>query len=468
MTWHASLAVAILSGVLVPMILGLGRNMWYFGPIPRALSRTIRRPTYLSAVLAESQRADIVTLDVLAPRLQTASSSSIIKDIQVSWKRINDRGRVRVLTLDSDACIEGGAELLSNDIEVRVARRDLGAESLSFHLFETGRPTVISSAIVNRHEDGVDQPALLHGQATTAVFRTHFETLWERAQPLESVIAERILSGTGGDLTLPGVLRSLGQATVRLKLDSLCVEKLLPHLAFHHTCPVVFILGLPGAGKSFVRRCLIQQLADLRIGSNWDTDYRYAYNALLRSLLKLEPARASGFKAFDGGAFIVRDESVLEPALRALALAVHDKAQSSEVTLVEFARSDLVNALRFFEEANLRAEIIYVSAPPELRETRLSRRVNPPVTGVIEGGVNIGVSDDHLLPPAAQHSLYSTDGLQELKASLRWKDHLFEIDNSLDDDGSSVDAQLREFTEYVVAKYRRVKRPRSIGQQFAS
>ena len=102
----------------------------------------MRRPAYLSTVLAESRREDIVTLDVLAPRLQTASSGPLIEDIQVSWKRINDRGRVRVLTLDSDACIEGGAELLRGDIEVRVARRDLGAESLSFHLFETGRPEI--------------------------------------------------------------------------------------------------------------------------------------------------------------------------------------------------------------------------------------------------------------------------------------------------------------------------------------
>jgi hypothetical protein len=139
MSWQASLGVAIASGVLVPLILWIGKSMWSGGPIPRALSRTVRRPTYLSAVLAESRRADVVTLDVLAPRLQTASSSQLIRDIQVSWKCINDRGRVRVLTLDSDACIEGGAELLRNDIEVRVARRDLGAESLSFHIFETGR-----------------------------------------------------------------------------------------------------------------------------------------------------------------------------------------------------------------------------------------------------------------------------------------------------------------------------------------
>ena len=109
-----------------------------------------------------------------------------------------------------------------------------------------------------------------------------------------------------------------------------------------------------------------------------------------------------------------------------------------------------------------------MSAPAELRTDRLQRRVKPPVTGVIGQAVNVAISDNHELPGTAQHSLYSTDGFQELKASPRWKDHLFEIDNSVDDDGSSVDAQIRQFTEYVVAKYRRGKTPRSIGQQLAS
>ncbi len=467
MSWQGSLAVAILSGVLVPVILALGRNMWHFGPIPRALSRTVRRPTYLSAVLAASNREETVTLDVLAPRLLTANSGATIRKIQVAWKHVNERGRVRVLTLDSDACIEAGAELLKNDIEVRVARRDIGTESLSFHLFETA-PAVTASAIVNHHERGLDQPVLLRGEATTAVFRAHFETLWEKAHPLESVITERILSGTDGNYDLPVVLRSLSQATVRLKLDPLCVEKVLPHLAFQHTCPVVFIVGQPGAGKSFVRRRLAQQLEALHIGSCSLTDYVYAYRDHLHSLLKLEPARAPGFKAFDGGAFIVRDESVLAPALRALALAVRDRAQNSEVTLVEFARSDLVSALRVFDEADLRSEVIYVSASGQLRGDRLRRRVSPPVTYISGECVNVRLSDNHLLPSNAERSLYSADGFQQLKVASRWKDHIFEIDNSFDDDGSRVDAQLREFTEYVVSRYRAKKPLWGSGQQLAS
>src|SRR5205085_12571673 len=61
MSWQASLAVALLSGVLVPVLLVLGRGIWHFGPIPKALSHTVRRPRYLSAVLAGSRRGDTIT-----------------------------------------------------------------------------------------------------------------------------------------------------------------------------------------------------------------------------------------------------------------------------------------------------------------------------------------------------------------------------------------------------------------------
>jgi hypothetical protein len=73
-----------------------------------------------------------------------------------------------------------------------------------------------------------------------------------------------------------------------------------------------------------------------------------------------------------------------------------------------------------------------------------------------------------LLPSNAERSLYSADGFQQLKAAPRWKDHIFEIDNSFDDDGSRVDAQLREFTEYVVSRYRANKPLWGSGQQLAS
>ncbi len=63
---------------------------------------------------------------------------------------------------------------------------------------------------------------------------------------LESVITERILSGADSSLSLPSVLRSLREAAMRLNLDPVFVEKILPHLAFQHTCPVMFIMGQPG------------------------------------------------------------------------------------------------------------------------------------------------------------------------------------------------------------------------------
>ena len=138
------------------------------------------------------------------------------------------------------------------------------------------------------------------------------------------------------------------------------------------------------------------------------------------------------------------------------------------MALVEFARSDLVSALRVFDEADLRSQVIHVSAPDQLRAERLRRRVAPPMTYVSEQSINVEISDNHLLPSTAERSLYSLDGLQALKATPRWRGQIFEIDNSVDDDGSSVEAQLHEFTDHVVAHYRKNQLPHSSSQHLAS
>ena len=457
MSWQESLGLGVASGVLIQLIAQLivdvSRRLRRPERIPAALSRRVRRSRYLSAVLEESERQDTATLDVLAPRLLAAKGDATIRRIQRAWERINAREKVRVITLDDGECIQGGAELLKDDIEVRVARRDLSSESLSFHLFEAAPPGR-ATAIVNHRDGEQDRPVSLHGTAPTLVFRTHFEKLWERARPLESLIAQRVTAEAGPNCTRDAVLRSLNQAWAGLDLDPRCVERILPHLAFRHCSSVIFILGQPGAGKSYVRRHLARRLHGMRIESHSLTDYVFAYRDHLRAALKLDPARTTGFRAFDGGAFTVRDESILRPALSALAGAVRESVQENDVTLVEFARSDLVGALRVLDAANFPAQIIYVSSSPELRGERLRRRAVPPEDDIGGQSISIRLSDNHLLPSVAERTLYSLDGLHELKSAPRWRHHIFEIDNNVDDDGARVAAQLEEFTDRIVARYR--------------
>jgi hypothetical protein len=448
-TWPQTLLLSVAGGVLVAAILSVARVIWSRRRIPTALSRAVRRKTYLGAVLGESKRDHFGVLDLLAPRLTRAAGNQMIADIQTAWKQINDRGHVRVLTLDSRECLEGGLELLRDGIEVRVARRDLDSEDLSYHVFGTSGSA--ETAIVNHHDGNIDRPVRLNGQDPIKVFRKHFETIWQVASPLEAVIAEKIIENAHGSGEPAGILQVLKDTALKLEP---CLDKVLPHLAFRNSSSVIFIVGLPGSGKSYVRHLLTERLALMGIKSREETDYLYAFRDFLHSLIKLEPCRVDGFEAYPGGAFAVRDEAALKPALQALEGAVRYSLKESEVTVAEFARSDLVAALDQFDDIRSRCRIIYVHAPPELRSARLSKRVEPPELSIDGRSVTVTPSDNHLLPSTAMQSLYATDDVERLEKSPRWRGQILRIDNDVDDGGANIKASINIFVDDVISLYR--------------
>jgi dephospho-CoA kinase len=442
---------SVVSGVLVALVLGAARLLWHRRRVPTALSRRVRRGSYLRTVLAESRRATVRRLDVLAPRLTPAKGDEIITRIQSAWADINRRGEVRVLTLESDDSLQAGAELLRNDVEVQVARRDLDSESLTFHLFESADPAGWQ-AIINHHHGGADKPNRIVGAAPVVPFRSHFDKQWRDSRPLESVIAEMILGRSADHRDVEAVLGSLAQARATLSLDAHSTRSILPHLAFRNSGAVVFILGQPGAGKSYVRCLLAEQLRTMRMDCEAITDYPYAYLDHVRTSLRFTSQARKSYQAYEGGAFIAKDEAALAPALRALAGAVRDSAQAHDVTLVEFARPDLRSALEEFENVRTRAQVIHVSAPADLRLSRLSNRVVPPEASVSGEVVTLRLSDNHLLPAPAQQALYALDGIESLRESSRWRGRIFEIDNGCDGAGH-VETDLDEFIRKIVDPY---------------
>jgi hypothetical protein len=82
----------------------------------------------------------------------------------------------------------------------------------------------------------------------------------------------------------------------------------------------VFVLGLPGAGKSYIRARLLDRLSAMRIESESLSDYPYGYLDLLRALLRVHPPAVNGFRASDGGAFTVTRECPNRRADPAVAL----------------------------------------------------------------------------------------------------------------------------------------------------
>ena len=356
-----------------------------------------------------------------------------------------------MLTLDSDDCLQAGAELISRGIEVRVARRDLDSESLTFHLFDTAEPARVS-AIVNRHHHGADKPGRITGAETVQPFRAHFEGQWAAARPLESVLAEKILPRSGAHVGAEEALRSFSRASAKLSLDTRSAENIRPHLAFRDSGRVVFIVGQPGAGKSYIRSKLAARLRSMRLECQSLTDYPYAYLDLLRTVLRIDQPSRNGYKAYDGGAFIAKDEATLAPALRTLERAVRESLQDYEVTLVEFARAELVAALREFESVRCRSQVIHVSAPAGLRLARLSNRAMPPEINVVLDTITLNLSDNHLLPSLAEQTLYATDRIDVLKASPQWRNRIFEIDNGTDGE-TRIESILDQFIQKVLNPY---------------
>jgi hypothetical protein len=454
MGWRESLWVAVASGVLVPAILGGVRFAWNRRRVPTLLARAVRRKNYLGVVLSESRGRDLTTLDVLAPRLTSAGANETLLQIQASWEKISERGRVRVLTLDSEECLRGGAEL-ADGIEVRIGRRDLGSEGLSYHLF--GVPARAEyTAIVNHHrqDSTVDRPVRVGGSALAQVLRDHFELVWSAGKPLESVLAERAIDTVGPTAEPSDVLRRMTDVRARLSLNSRTYGRMFAHVAFRHGSSVVFVVGLPGAGKSLVRRRLATRLRAMGIEPGELSDYPYAYRDFLHGRLLLQPPRGTGFEPYEGGAFTVDEETALMPALQSLSRAVRESTKEHQVTVVEFARTDLVTAFQEFDELRHQSRVIHVEASASLRADRLNRRAEPPDITVDNQSLLLKVSDNHALPSAVNDGLYRADDIDRLAASPRWRNRVFRIDNSVDDGGARVDARLQSFIEAILDSYR--------------
>jgi dephospho-CoA kinase len=331
----------------------------------------------------------------------------------------------------------------------------MGTEDLSFHLFHARTcPRVIVNFHDERHGKPRDRPIQLNGSAPAQPYRERFDTVWNAASPLETVIARKIIAKAGRSSDCKILWQALNETCALLGLDDGAVDKVLPHLAFGNSCSMIFILGLPGAGKSLARECLTQKLKAMGVETRELSDYVYAFRDHLHGLMKLEPARGTGFEARTGGAFAVSDERALQPALNALTQAAAGSLSDSEVVLVEFARTDIVAALEEFGDIGNRCRVIYIQAPAQLRSARLSSRHEPPGSSTDGRTVTFTPSDNHMLPSNVERSIYPADNINRLMISPRWRDLIFWIENDIDDGGCKINASLDQFVEKVVSSYR--------------
>lgn len=450
LSWDVELLISVVAGVSVAAIVAAARAVWVRRRVPKALSQAVIRKRYVEEILAQSTKKTVTSLDVLSPRFAPRFDDSQITSLQDAWAAIQARGRVRVIIGNADAAITGGAELVGRDIEVRISP-SFSTENLSYHIFGGEN---IAATIVNQQEDDKVQPALLDGVGPLDVFRHHFAATWEASAPVESVIAEQAILRAGLGANASAVIQALRDRALLYRLDDGVRATVAKHAAFRHSSSIIFIVGLPGSGKSFTRRQLAKQLRSLRIQTQELTDYVFAYRDFLHGSIKLAPPRGMGFEPDQAGAFMVSEENYLQPALKSLASRVMYGVTSQEVTLVEFARSDILAALQEFgEESILRSQIVYVEAPPHLREERLRRRARPPELAVSSAvTITVTVSDDHRLPSAVQTSIYGLDDIIALRSDPRWHGRVFTIVND-QDHSPQFEASLDEFIARVASPY---------------
>jgi hypothetical protein len=283
MSWVPEFLILIASGVAVAGIVTATRAIWVRRRVPTALSQAVTRRHYVEQILALSAQPAVT----------------------------------------------------SKGLEVRVSP-SFSSENLSYHIFGGEQ---IASTVVNQQSDDRVKPALLDGVGPLDVFRNHFATTWEAATPLESVIAEQAILRAGPDASVPAVSQALRDRCILYQLDGTVRAAVAQHAAFRHSSSIIFIVGLPGSGKSFTRRNLAERLGALRIQTQELTDYVFAYRDFLHGSIRLAPPRGAGFQTDQAGAFKVPTEDYLRPALNSLAARVLSSVGSQEVTLVEFARS---------------------------------------------------------------------------------------------------------------------------------
>ncbi|MFT7840083.1 AAA family ATPase [Saccharothrix sp. BKS2] len=450
MHWDQLLA-SITGGVSVAAIVAAGRALRRKRHVSPALSGRVSRHTYLNTVLRISRCGDVERLDAFVPNLRPAGREGVLRDIQDEWQRINGGLGVRLVTREHQDCLKAGAELLSRGVEVRVAAA-LNSDDLSYHVFAGKR----HHTVLNHRDGDHDRPNRLDGMSPAKVFLAHFEEVWTRSAPLESVLADHLLRSLRRRDDRAEIADRLRDLKTRHGLDPVAAEAVVRHFAFRHSAPVVFVTGLPGAGKSLLRRRLAAQLTAMRFQVDELTDYVYAFHDFMHGVMLLDGDRGLGFAPDAGGAFRVSGEEDLAPALNALAQRVWRNQGSTRVTLVEFARSDVVKALDAFGSTVLSsARVIHVRAPEEVRAARLESRAQPPRIEVTEPGINVVVSDDHRLPGVVARSVYASDGFSGLRAHEGVVGRVHAVDNEGDDpSGARLDEALTGFVEDVVRPYR--------------
>jgi deoxyadenosine/deoxycytidine kinase len=204
---------------------------------------------------------------------------------------------------------------------------------------------------------------------------------------------------------------------------------------------IVFVLGLPGSGKSTAARYIEMLARDYGRTACLLQDYRILYEMFQADR---EGVR---FSSTLYGGFDVHDLSAFDDALRELVRRLQEKEQTSEtneVSIIEFARDDYCKALELFASTPLTdAFFLFIDAEVEICKQRIKARAANPQT-----------PDDHYVSEYIFEAYYSRDHRKYLTLTttcLKGRFHIDEkrikvVDNT---NGVTMQAFLAQVTEFV-------------------
>ncbi len=179
----------------------------------------------------------------------------------------------------------------------------------------------------------------------------------------------------------------------------------------------VFVLGLPGSGKSTAARYIEMLARDYDRTPDLLQDYRILYNM---SLADKEGKRFSSTLPYGYDGFDVHDFSAFDDALKELVRRLQEKERTSEtneMNIIEFARDDYCKALELFASIPMtKAFFLFIDAEVETCRQRIKARV-----------ANPQMPDDHYVSEYIFEAYYNGDHRQYLTlttACLRDRFHI--------------------------------------------
>src|SRR6266516_2567586 len=140
----------------------------------------------------------------------------------------------------------------------------------------------------------------------------------------------------------------------------------------------IFLLGLPGSGKSTVARYITTFVRDRGCFATRINDYQILHKMFRDDIdgKKFRPTAHDGFDIIDLSVFNTSLQEVERTACHLIS-----SAKKKEVILIEFARNDYCEAFKLFSRDFLQdSYFLFLDADIETCKRRISERVANPIT----------------------------------------------------------------------------------------